>query len=95
MLIMLIQWGPVGRYGQGDVQWMTAGVGVQHCEMFPLLSKSGQNEVELFQIWLNLSKEKKWLPLILKCYGPRIFLKLKMRMLVLKLFMVSMGASRI
>lgn len=51
--------GAIGRYGQGDVQWMTAGGGVQHCEMFPLLSKDSNNELELFQIWLNLPKENK------------------------------------
>jgi redox-sensitive bicupin YhaK (pirin superfamily) len=51
--------GAIGRYGQGDVQWMTAGGGVQHCEMFPLLNKQTENEVELFQIWLNLPKKNK------------------------------------
>ena len=29
--------GAAGRYGDGDVQWMTAGKGVQHSEMFPLI----------------------------------------------------------
>lgn len=52
--------GSKGRYGQGDVQWMTAGAGVQHSEMFPVLSTEGDNPMELFQIWLNLPKEKKF-----------------------------------
>ncbi|GAB4017527.1 MAG: pirin family protein [Bdellovibrio sp.] len=51
--------GAAGRYGQGDVQWMTAGAGVQHSEMFPLLHKNQENVVELFQIWLNLPKKNK------------------------------------
>jgi len=46
--------GAAGRYGNGDVQWMTAGAGIQHCEMFPLLSTNKENHTELFQIWLNL-----------------------------------------
>ncbi len=51
--------GAAGRFGMGDVQWMTAGKGVQHCEMFPLLSQTHENPVELFQIWLNLPKASK------------------------------------
>lgn len=52
--------GAAGRFGFGDVQWMTAGKGVQHCEMFPLLNKDKENPLELFQIWLNLPKAKKF-----------------------------------
>ena len=46
--------GAAARYGRGDVQWMTAGKGILHAEMFPLLDRDGPNPAELFQIWLNL-----------------------------------------
>lgn len=52
--------GATGRFGNGDVQWMTAGKGVQHSEMFPLLNSDKDNPFELFQIWLNLPKAKKF-----------------------------------
>ena len=51
--------GAAGRYGNGDVQWMTAGKGVQHSEMFPLVHADKENTMELFQIWLNLPKRNK------------------------------------
>jgi hypothetical protein len=51
--------GASGRYGNGDVQWMTAGKGVQHSEMFPLINQNKGNPMELFQIWLNLPKANK------------------------------------
>jgi quercetin 2,3-dioxygenase len=46
--------GAAARYGHGDVQWLTAGKGIVHAEMFPLLDGGGPNPLELFQIWLNL-----------------------------------------
>jgi redox-sensitive bicupin YhaK (pirin superfamily) len=52
--------GAAGRYGAGDVQWMTAGAGLQHCEMFRLIRPDQENPLELFQIWLNLPKAKKF-----------------------------------
>ena len=51
--------GAAARFGRGDVQWMTAGSGVVHCEMFPLLAQDGPNTVELFQIWMNLPASDK------------------------------------
>lgn len=54
--------GAAARYGQGDVQWLTAGAGIQHAEMFPLLSSQEENPVELFQIWLNLPQRNKMVP---------------------------------
>lgn len=46
--------GAGARYGRGDVQWLTAGRGIVHAEMFPLLDRNGPNTLELFQIWVNL-----------------------------------------
>ncbi|WP_066266027.1 pirin family protein [Hydrogenophaga palleronii] len=54
--------GAKARYGVGDVQWLTAGAGVQHAEMFPLLHTDRDNPLELFQIWLNLPARSKFAP---------------------------------
>lgn len=51
--------GAFGRFGQGDVQWMTAGRGIQHSEMFPMLNAGESNPMEIFQIWLNLPANNK------------------------------------
>lgn len=51
--------GNAGRYGEGDVQWMTAGKGIVHGEMFPLVNPDSPNTIQFFQIWLNLPRAKK------------------------------------
>lgn len=52
--------GATARFGKGDVQWLTAGAGIVHSEMFPLLEREQPNPVELFQIWLNLPSQNKF-----------------------------------
>ena len=51
--------GAAARFGDGDVQWLTAGRGIVHAEMFPLLDQQHDNPAELFQIWLNLPGRRK------------------------------------
>ena len=52
--------GAAARFGAGDVQWLTAGRGIVHSEMFPLLKTEDGNPLELFQIWLNLPARSKF-----------------------------------
>lgn len=52
--------GAAGRYGNGDVQWLTTGLGCQHTEMFPLVHQDRGNPLHLFQIWLNLEAKNKF-----------------------------------
>lgn len=54
--------GATARYGQGDVQWLTTGAGIQHGEMFPLLRPDQDNPLDLIQIWLNLPAKNKMAP---------------------------------
>jgi redox-sensitive bicupin YhaK (pirin superfamily) len=51
--------GAAARYGDGDVQWMTAGSGIVHAEMFPLLDTAGPNTGDFFQLWMNLPSADK------------------------------------
>ena len=51
--------GATARFGGGDVQWLTAGRGIVHSEMFPLVAPDRPNPLELFQIWLNLPRAGK------------------------------------
>ena len=51
--------GARARFGEGDVQWLTAGSGIVHSEMFPLFAVDAPNPLHLFQIWLNLPAANK------------------------------------
>ena len=51
--------GATARFGQGDAQWLTAGKGINHSEMFPLLKEKEANPLDFFQIWLNLPRAGK------------------------------------
>ncbi|MCU0260649.1 MAG: pirin family protein [Ilumatobacteraceae bacterium] len=65
--------GAVARYGGGDVQWLTAGGGIVHAEMFPLLDAAAPNPLELFQIWLNLPAVDKMVdPYFTMLWDPRV-----------------------
>lgn len=48
-----------GRYSNGDIQWMTAGSGLCHSEVSPVLHMNAPNKMELFQLWLNLPSKRK------------------------------------
>jgi redox-sensitive bicupin YhaK (pirin superfamily) len=52
--------GAAARFGRGDAQWITAGKGIVHAEMFPLLNGDAPNPTELFQVWLNLPQSNKF-----------------------------------
>ena len=65
--------GATARFGAGDVQWLTAGRGIVHAEMFPLIKSDTDNPLELFQIWLNLpAKDKMVDPYFTMLWGNHI-----------------------
>jgi hypothetical protein len=51
--------GAAARYGDGDVQWLTAGDGINHAEMFPLTASDRPNPIDFYQIWVNLPAARK------------------------------------
>ena len=76
--------GATARFGRGDVQWLTAGKGISHCEMFPLVHNAEPNPAELFQIWLNLPASDKlvdphftmlWEPSIPRIEAPGVLVR--------------------
>ena len=51
--------GNQGRYGFGDMQWITAGGMYSHCEMYPLAHQDRENPQMVTQIMLNLPLSEK------------------------------------
>lgn len=51
--------GNQGRYGDGDIQWVTAGGRYHHCEMYPLVHQDRDNPQLITQIMLNLPLSEK------------------------------------
>lgn len=51
-----------GRFGNGDTMFLTAGAGIAHAEVFPLIHPDQPNTLKLFQIWLNLPRKSKLKP---------------------------------
>lgn len=60
--------GATARIGAGDVQWMTAGAGIVHAEMFPLVNEETENHTDFFQIWINLPAKRKMTPPAFKMF---------------------------
>jgi redox-sensitive bicupin YhaK (pirin superfamily) len=54
--------GTTGRYGFGDVQWVSAPGFYEHCEMYPLVNKEGRNPNDITQVMIALPPEKRNLP---------------------------------
>ena len=51
--------GSNGRYGFGDVQWVSAPAMFQHSEMYPLVNQDSRNPNDITQIFVNLPLEEK------------------------------------
>lgn len=54
--------GNQGRYGYGDMQWITAGGRYHHCEMYPLVHQDRKNPQLVTQIMINLPLSEKDTP---------------------------------
>lgn len=48
-----------GRFGFGDVQWVSAPGFYEHCEMYPLSKKDSRNPNDITQVMINMPLEEK------------------------------------
>ena len=54
--------GATARFGMGDVQWLTAGAGVVHSEMFPLLDPDARTRSSCFRSGSPAAATSWWSP---------------------------------
>ncbi len=54
--------GNTGRFGFGDVQWVSAPSFYEHCEMYPLVDQENRNPNDITQLMIALPLEMKNLP---------------------------------
>ncbi|WP_210516914.1 pirin family protein [Hymenobacter terricola] len=54
--------GHAGNIGPGDVQWMTAGAGLLHEELYEKEFTRQGGTLELVQLWVNMPKKDKMVP---------------------------------
>ena len=54
--------GNTGRFGFGDVQWVSAPGFYEHCEMYPLVNQNERNPNDITQIMIAIPSEFKKLP---------------------------------
>ena len=60
MIINYVSVGVRMSYADGDVQWMRAGRGVIHEEMWDLRESDwAHKKIEIFQLWVNLPSKSK------------------------------------
>ena len=65
--------GATARFGRGDVQWLTAGKGIVHCEMFPLLDRTDRTRASCSRSGSTCPPPTRWSSRTSRCCGARIF----------------------
>jgi redox-sensitive bicupin YhaK (pirin superfamily) len=86
--------GATARFGGGDVQWMTAGSGIVHSEMFPLVNDLKGNPTELFQVWLNLPRDHKMVPAYFTMFWDEQIPRLREQGVELAMYVGALGEQK-